>query len=411
MELLSSAWSLTTLIITFVCLLAGVIGIIMAILTQKHTASRYIGVTMAIVGITGAIATGIVVSMASKISFEPYKPYWNVSSDGEEVTAMLDTTDFIDEGTYHAGYDIPEGVYYVQAEEDYASVERKASPKSSSYIAYESFNSWIFVEVKYDEYFVVSRAKFKSADDVVLDIDHSKPYPVGTYRIGKDIPEGTYYLTAQEKYSYFKLMKNATLEYDDTITSDDFYNFTYIEARDGEYLMLSHAEAIPAENAPAPEKDADGSYASGTYLAGEHIPAGLYYIWSTDTGCYYEVSDNTRQRCDFNEYFETFSYVTLKEGEYIFLEHGKMLPADEAPYPSSKDGVYPEGTYRIGRDIPAGTYRVKADKGQNVSVEVADDPRGTATQASFYEYTGSTCIVSAKDGEFLIVDGGTFTIQ
>lgn len=68
----------------------------------------------------------------------------------------------------------------------------------------------------------------------------------GMYLVGKDIPAGTYLLTAtSEKYSgYWERMSNATGESDATIANGLFDTTAYVTVSAGEYFELTRGTAV-----------------------------------------------------------------------------------------------------------------------------------------------------------------------
>lgn len=67
----------------------------------------------------------------------------------------------------------------------------------------------------------------------------------GMYLVGKDIPAGTYLLTATSDYSaYYERCKDASGEFESIITNGNFNTTEYITVNDGEYLKLNRCGAV-----------------------------------------------------------------------------------------------------------------------------------------------------------------------
>ena len=102
----------------------------------------------------------------------------------------------------------------------------------------------------------------------------------------------------------------------------------------------------------------------GTYLVGQDIAEGLYIVWkgSSEEDIWIEQEDESgKMKGEFywDPYYPEVSYLYLAEGERVRLPHDyKMAPADSgSPSPAAeKNGVYYEGSYRVGEDIPEGEY-------------------------------------------------------
>lgn len=122
------------------------------------------------------------------------------------------------------------------------------------------------------------------------------------------------------------------------------------------------ADPDPDTSSSAPTVVAD-SYPEGTYVVGQDIPAGEYLLQCSDEwGGYVEVryDDNWGSFDDPDAYvgndaFENRTYVRFEDGQYVQFERCDAIPADQAPAFDGSNG-YPEGTYRVGYDIPAGQY-------------------------------------------------------
>lgn len=101
----------------------------------------------------------------------------------------------------------------------------------------------------------------------------------------------------------------------------------------------------------------------GTYLVGQDIAEGLYIVWkgASEEDIWIGRQDESGEMWEdlyWDRYTEV-SYLYLAEGEHVRLPHGdKMALADSgSPSPAAeKNGVYYEGSYRVGEDIPEGEY-------------------------------------------------------
>lgn len=142
-----------------------------------------------------------------------------------------------------------------------------------------------------------------------------KKYPDGKYKVGIDIPEGEYVIFADnaESNGYFSLSVNSNEN--DIIVNDNFDYNTMIYVKNGEYLKLSDAYAVPIESA-AVSIDGPGFFKIGTTL-----PAGEYKVVpDTDLSAYYCIYDDNRQDdIDSNDFFKGETYVTVHGGEYLKL--------------------------------------------------------------------------------------------
>lgn len=148
----------------------------------------------------------------------------------------------------------------------------------------------------------------------------------------------------------------------------------------------------------------------GTYLVGSDIPAGEYVIWAKKGSAYWEVdkdSSGTFSSIIANGNVSSYCYITLDDNQYFNLRNGQFASVEDME-PLEPDGdIYPEGMYKVGRDIPAGEYIVAPySTGETTYVEVAKDSRGTMNSIfaneSFYERG----YVTINDGQYITVSRG-----
>ncbi len=100
-------------------------------------------------------------------------------------------------------------------------------------------------------------------------------------------------------------------------------------------------------------------YSEQMYRVGIDIPAGDYYAVATDKygGYYCKYTDSTQDDIEDNENFSTFTFFRCYDGQYLKLSRCKITPVANAPVNSPDNGVYGEGTYRVGVDMLPGEYK------------------------------------------------------
>ena len=145
-------------------------------------------------------------------------------------------------------------------------------------------------------------------------------YAAGMYKIGTDMPGGTYLVTGDE--GYVEVSSDSSGELDSVLTNDTFTDRTYISGSDGQYLQFDGI-ATPLDDAPAYEAE-DGYYPEGKYLVGKDIPAGEYNISVTDDSDldygYVEISSDASGSVDAiisSENIETNVYRTVEDGQFL----------------------------------------------------------------------------------------------
>ena len=134
---------------------------------------------------------------------------------------------------------------------------------------------------------------------------------------------------------------------------------TTIEQLDNISIESEKSEDKPQEDASEESDDDDIWIKAGMYKVGEEIPAGEYYIETTKGSSYFErTSDSTGsfESIIENDNISTFSFVTLEDGEYFDINNAKFTLSSNIDPITSKG----EGMYRVGIDLPAGEYKIKA---------------------------------------------------
>jgi hypothetical protein len=100
-------------------------------------------------------------------------------------------------------------------------------------------------------------------------------------------------------------------------------------------------------------------YEPGVYLVGRDIPAGEYLMVLTklDSGQVIVSTDALAENWLAMGIPQPSIYFTLQKGEYVTLQYTRAYAIAWAPLvPTNPDGTLPPGEYKVGRDIPAGTY-------------------------------------------------------
>ena len=161
----------------------------------------------------------------------------------------------------------------------------------------------------------------------------------------------------------------------------------------------------------------DGRCIAGIYVvdAAGDLQPGLYYFGGSQTAesafYLYEPTDDGTYLIDTGiTYFGNY-YMELDQGDLIVFAPGvddlAFSPADEAPVACT--APYPSGLYRVGTDIPAGSYtiRVQEEAAATTSNECAayvmtdlefDDDSIVDTK---YVAVGGSQKVTVTDGQWL----------
>lgn len=167
----------------------------------------------------------------------------------------------------------------------------------------------------------------------------------------------------------------------------------------------------------------EGKAASGAYVVGKDIDAGYYFLQgmtSQESNFYVFTPEGSgTYSLKASIVYVGHYFYNLEEGQVIvFMPAGndlRMIPSDQADFNPS--APYTSGLYRVGEDIPAGTY----------TVAVSDDtPRSTTQEYAAYvmkdlEFSddsildtkyllkGSKQTVTVEEGQLLELYGCTAT--
>ena len=165
--------------------------------------------------------------------------------------------------------------------------------------------------------------------------------------------------------------------------------------------------------------DDEGKAAPGVYVVGRDIDEGLYFLQgnpSTESEYYlFDPEGFGTYSMDAAVTYTGNYFADLEDGQVVVFMPSSasmlMIPADQADF--QPQAPYASGLYRVGQDIPAGTYTitVSPDAPHNASQDYAayvmkdldfDDDSITDSKPLL---RGSTQTVTVEDGEWLELFG------
>ncbi|MEC5425228.1 hypothetical protein QGM71_17215 [Virgibacillus sp. C22-A2] len=154
------------------------------------------------------------------------------------------------------------------------------------------------------------------------------------------------------------------------------------------------------------EADKSNRIDAVTYKIGEDIPAGEYLVFASGMGYIESASDSTGalESIVFNDNLMNgaHSYVTLNEGEYFKLQSAEMYPVKEAPSVIPDDGIYSDGMYKVGQDIPAGEYKIILDSSLGMGyLEVSSDSSHQLGSIVTNENVQADTYLTISEGQYL----------
>lgn len=168
----------------------------------------------------------------------------------------------------------------------------------------------------------------------------------------------------------------------------------------------AESAASEEESAETEAEDESNKIEAGTYKVGEDIPAGEYLVFASGMGYIENSSDSTGaiESIIFNDNLlnGAHSYVTLNEGNYFKLQGAEMYPVEEAPSVVPEDGIYADGMYKVGQDIPAGEYKIILDSSIGMGYyEVSKDSSHQLTSIVTNENVQADTYLTISEGQFI----------
>lgn len=182
--------------------------------------------------------------------------------------------------------------------------------------------------------------------------------------------------------------------------------------------VLAAAKNETAESIPYPEK---GWYTKGKYTVGDGIPAGEYIMVSTKKDGSMSFVLKGKEAGELRNGFalEQVSdscvnrrYITLKDGQKLELRNAKLIKTSKMPpYESEKESTWPGGMYKVGYDIPAGTYKVTAPKDSRCPTRVFHIPNTTQPMEHVIVMPGESRTFTVEEGQYIQLQWeGTMTL-
>lgn len=208
-------------------------------------------------------------------------------------------------------------------------------------------------------------------------------------------------LSALDSFAYRIISGNVLLRLNDNYTDEQIQEFVNIIG--GSIHSKSSSDFGDLQEnlnqAEEPQEAESLGYSSGMYKIGTDMPAEEYLI--TSSSGYYEVtSDSTGsfESIITNDNYTNRAYITVQEGQYFSFD-GTATPVGEAAAYSSVDGTYPEGMYLVGKDIPAGEYKLSSSG--SGYYEVTSDSTGNFDSIVSNDNFEGDKYLTISDGQYL----------
>jgi len=117
---------------------------------------------------------------------------------------------------------------------------------------------------------------------------------------------------------------------------------------------------------------------NGTYKCGNGsglLVPGVYYLQKTAATCTITITNGKKDANGKSIGLEDIDipynvFIEMKTGYTIKIEGGKIIHASKAVVPGANNakGLYSQGSYRVGKDLPAGEYLVYSTSGTESAV-------------------------------------------
>lgn len=155
-------------------------------------------------------------------------------------------------------------------------------------------------------------------------------------------------------------------------------------------------------------------YYSGMYKVSVDIPAGAYILYpnSSSISAYMCISSDSNQDDIIdNDNFDGQVYVQIESGQYFELNRGYAIPYSMTE-PLSAIGALSDGMYKVGRDIPAGEYKVNASSERYSGYWcIYSKPLGKGCEIISNDNFKSSTYVTVRDGQYLYISRGEIVVR
>lgn len=179
----------------------------------------------------------------------------------------------------------------------------------------------------------------------------------------------------------------------------------------------------PSKTIPKPAKpekqtapSTTTSITGGTYHVGTDIDPGEYLVFSNGI----TLLENTKDQSGnpdsivFNVALDgrSHTYVTLQEGEYFTLKGGEMYPAASAPSIKPANGIYKDGQYKVGTDLPAGSYTLLVDDQSDIGFyEISKNSRQDMMDLLVSDVVEGETSINITNGQYLTIRNAYLEVQ
>lgn len=144
---------------------------------------------------------------------------------------------------------------------------------------------------------------------------------------------------------------------------------------------------------------------AGTHEVGKDIDAGEYILFATSSSGYFSVcADSNGGDIIYNDNFDYNSIITVYDGEFLKMNDCWAFPIEKN---IREVNTSEPGMFRVGVDIPSGTYNLVVDEGRDEGYYcIYSSSRQDNIVAN--EIFENNSIVTVSDGQYLKLSGAVF---
>ncbi|PID00663.1 hypothetical protein [Sporosarcina sp. P29] len=158
------------------------------------------------------------------------------------------------------------------------------------------------------------------------------------------------------------------------------------------------------------------SMTDGTYEVGTDIEPGEYLVFSNGVTLLENTTDQSGNPDSivFNVALDgrSHTYVTVRQGEYFTLKGGEMYPVASAPSIKPANGIYKDGQYKVGTDIPAGTYTLLVEDQSDIGFyEISKNSRQDMMDLLVSDVVEGETSINITDGQYLTIRNAYLKVQ
>ena len=235
-----------------------------------------------------------------------------------------------------------------------------------------------------------------------IEIDEETYYRLGT----EQYPAGEYIFIADTEYGGY------TVRMDDsehTIVAIDTGYYKVFDTLNGQYISWTDGKIYPIDKAPTITKTEKGAYPEGRYKVGVQIPAGEYVV----KGDYVSLTSymGLSEQDSAAGYCSSVRSAIIKvnDGQYLEAYGSDLYPLEATADLKPADGIYKEGTYKVGIHMPPGTYCLKTIA-TSAYAQIFNDAYMLGREDELALAEPETTF-TVEEGQYVIITGGEAVAQ